>query len=62
MSYEIGKLIELRLRATRAREEADDLLAEARQQIETSRALVIRSAELIGDTKWKSPSRPAFGS
>jgi len=55
-------LIELRVRATGAREEADELLAHTRQQIEQSRALVIRSAELIADTKRKSPSHAALGS
>jgi len=62
MSYGIVKLIELRVRATGAREEADELLAHTRQQIEQSRALVIRSAELIADTKRKSPSHAALGS
>ena len=62
MSYEIGEFIKLRYRAARASEQADELVAQARQQIETSRALVIRSAELIEETKWKSPSHAAFGS
>ena len=59
MSYEIGELIELRDRAARARDAADELVAHAREQIERSRALVIRTAELIADTPPSVPNRPA---